>query len=239
MTRKKNLISYYSSEASTYDKSRFPWENGPLGMIEKEEISKLLKGERILECGVGTGRNVLHFGNNNFFVGCDISKEMITRCKRKTNVKLILADAESLPFSNEIFDSIICSRIFKFFPTPLNFLKDAKRVLKKDGRCIISLAVLDSFWFRLAIRLGLIKFYGEKYYYKNEILSLSQKARFTGIRIIPMGNVLFGFYSFVWFNINPTPFAHLFRCTPPHLMRLLLKIGRKWFSSYILVLEEK
>jgi ubiquinone/menaquinone biosynthesis C-methylase UbiE len=236
--------------ASAYDKTRSPWQNGPLGGIEKEEISKLIIGSSILECGVGGGRFPMSFGKDHFFVGCDISKEMITICKEKLRSKnidsqLILADAQNLPIAEDVFDFVMCSRTFKFFSKPDEFLKEAKRCLNKHGKCLVSVSVLDSFWFKLAISAGLIKLYNEKaktrerYYDKTEIMNLLKKTGFTAANVIPVGNLLFGLYSFLWFNLYNTPYARIFKFLPTNLLKPLLVAGRENSMSHVLITGEK
>jgi SAM-dependent methyltransferase len=218
--------------------------------MEKEEIFKLLRGSFVLECGVGTGKNLLAYKKNNSFVGCDMSKEMISVCKHKLKTRnldayLVLTDAHDLPITNDVFDSVICSRAFKFFSDPDQSLTDIKRCLRKGGKCIVSLAVRDSILFKLAVRLRLINLYDqntgteERYYSKYEIVHLFEKNGFLRIRIIPVGNLFFGFYSFLWFNLYRTPLTRVFRCIPTRFMRPLLKIGRESSHSYVIITGEK
>jgi ubiquinone/menaquinone biosynthesis C-methylase UbiE len=250
MTHSQALNEYYRRTAPRYDETRFPWRSGPLGAIEVEEISKLIRRSSVLECGVGSGRFPQSLGKDSFFVGCDISKEMIKVCKRKLKSRnidspLILADAQNLPIAEDVFDYVMCSRTFKFFFDPEKFLKDAIRSLNKHGRCILSVAVLDSFWFKLAIKTGLIKLHDEmaktreRYYDKTEVINLLKKTGFANINIIPVGNLLFGFYSFLWFNLYNTPYAHIFRLLPASLLKPLLVAGRESSASHVLITGEK
>jgi ubiquinone/menaquinone biosynthesis C-methylase UbiE len=250
MTHSQALNKYYRRTAPRYDETRFPWRSGPLGAIEVEEISKLIRASSILECGVGSGRFPQSFGKDHFFVGCDISKEMIKVCKKKLKSQnidspLILADAHNLPVAEDAFDCVMCSRTFKFLSNPDKFLKDAIRSLDKHGRCILSVAVLDSFWFKLAIKIGLIKLQDEnaktrEYYYdKTEVTNLLKRAGFANINVIPVGNLLFGLYSFVWFNLYDTPYAYIFRLLPASLLKPLLVAGRENSTSHVLITGEK
>jgi ubiquinone/menaquinone biosynthesis C-methylase UbiE len=250
MMNSKILIDYYAITASAYDETRFPWQSGPLGIIEKEEISRVLKGRFLLDCGVGSGRYSSAFGKNHFFVGCDLSKEMIVFCKGKLRAKninahLILADAQRLPLANDVFDSVICSRTFKFFSEPNEFLGEVKRCLRKGGKCIISVGLRDSFLFKLALRLRLTKLnnkkYGtqERYYFQEEGLNLFCQTGFNSVTIVPVGNLFFGFYSFLWFHLYSTPFSRIFKHLPMRLVKSILKIGREHFSSFALIMGEK
>jgi ubiquinone/menaquinone biosynthesis C-methylase UbiE len=175
---------------------------------------------------------------------------MIKVCKRKLKSQnidssLVLADAHNLPVAEDAFDCVMCSRTFKFLSNPEKFLKDTIRSLNKHGRCILSVAVLDSFWFKLAIKIGLIKLRDENartrecYYNRTEVINLLKKTGFTNINIIPVGNLLFGFYSFVWFNLYDTPYAYIFRLLPANLLKPLLVAGRENSASHVLITGEK
>ena len=43
----------------------------------------------------------------------------------------IIADAEHLPFKNEVFAKVVSVTVLEHSPNPLNFLKEQYRVLKK------------------------------------------------------------------------------------------------------------
>lgn len=244
------LIGYYRRTASNYDITRFPWQSGPLGAIEQESVSKVLNGKLVLECGVGSGRFPLSIRKECLFVGCDVSREMISLCKEKleaanVDANLVLADARALPIRDDVFDSVLCSRTFKFFSRPWEFLREAKRCLRKTGKCIISVGTSDSFWYKLAVRLGLIRLDDkenasrEHYYSKPEIRCLLEEIGFANFRIMAIGNVLFGLYSFIWFKIYDKPIAKLFKHFPASLVKSFLKPGRQRFTSQVLIVCDK
>jgi len=81
-------------------------------------------GGRVLEVGTGEGRliyNVLE--NGATYVGIDISSRILKKAKhhpalfnKDLNLYLIVADAESLPFRNGVFDRIFCFATIFFLP---------------------------------------------------------------------------------------------------------------------------
>lgn len=97
-----------------------------------------LKGQIGLEIGVGTGKN-LHFYKEGRYVAFDVSEKMISKARRRENgkeVSLILADAESLPFKNNTFDTAFSTFVFCSVENPVNGLKEAHRVLKTNRKAL-------------------------------------------------------------------------------------------------------
>lgn len=110
--------------------------------------------ETILEIGFGTGHSLVKIakqvGKKGFIHGIDISEGMIKKTQKRIkkakvqdNINLICGDATTLPYDRDIFDGIfICFTIELFdFNDILNILREAKRVLQKEGRmCIVTLS---------------------------------------------------------------------------------------------------
>jgi len=237
--KKRFIIDGYKKGAKSYDYERLPWY-GCIGKVEKEKISLLLKENLILECGVGTGRHALSFGNNYTYVGIDISYEMITICQKKTKnmnnkIELVLCDAECLVFRKDIFDNFLCSKTLKFFTSPLKFLKEAKNSLKKGGRCLITFEVLDSFWFRFAKKLGWKVPRHEKHYFIKEGITFFKEAGFSNLKIEPVANLFLGIYLFLWYIIYPTPISKIFHYKSSSLKKILLEIDKRLRSRFLVM----
>ncbi|NHJ40236.1 MAG: methyltransferase domain-containing protein [Asgard group archaeon] len=110
--------------------------------------------ENILEIGFGTGQSLIkmakEIGDNGSIHGIDISEGMISKTQKrlkkskiKKNIHLICGDATILPYKKEVFNGIfICFTIELFdFDDILLILKEAKRVIQKEGRiCIVTIS---------------------------------------------------------------------------------------------------
>jgi 2-polyprenyl-3-methyl-5-hydroxy-6-metoxy-1,4-benzoquinol methylase len=102
-----------------------------------ESLSSLLKKaevKKILEVGCGTGSLLRYLKEKEFdIVGCDISNEAI---RLSGQVK---APATCLPFDAQKFDAVIAISLIEHLTKKegLQFLKEAKRVLKKNGRLFL------------------------------------------------------------------------------------------------------
>lgn len=146
----KSIAEKYDARAKYYDMMEKPLEQ-ILAKYRAMAFSKI-RGN-VLEIGVGTGRNFPYYPSHSRVFGVDISWEMLKRAKIKlktnpqSNVFLILADAENLPFRDNTFDYIISSCVFCSIPDPVKALIQAKRVLKIDGEMIQIEHVLSKYRF--------------------------------------------------------------------------------------------
>ena len=101
-----------------------------------------LEGQRILEVGVGTGKNLPFYpGNNHRMVaGIDVSEGMLAHARRqaeKRHVALVQADAQKLPFPDASFDTVLATFVFCSVPDPVMGLQEIHRVLKKEGQLLL------------------------------------------------------------------------------------------------------
>lgn len=87
----------------------------------------------ILDVGVGTGLLLKKFINQwALVVGIDLSLSMLKTAKKRiqnnTKVELILADADHLPFKEDIFPTVTTFTLLQNMPNPLNTIRELLRV---------------------------------------------------------------------------------------------------------------
>ncbi len=109
----------------------------------------VIPGDKILDLGCGNGRffELLEDKDVNY-IGVDFSEKLIEIAKKKyPKVKFQVADALDLPFPNNYFDKIYSIAVLHHIPSKelrLQFLKEARRVLKPDGFLILTAWKLKS-----------------------------------------------------------------------------------------------
>ncbi|NIP32273.1 MAG: methyltransferase domain-containing protein [Candidatus Dadabacteria bacterium] len=107
----------------------------------------LWNNSRILDLAAGTGivTRLLSekIGDDGSIIAVDINSEMLEIAKEKlgnpnSNVIFIESSADSIDQTSNSFDVVVCQQGFQFFPDKLAVAKELKRLLKSDGRAIIS-----------------------------------------------------------------------------------------------------
>ena len=97
------------------------------------------KSKNILEVGCGTGHwlNELNLLDLHKF-GVDYSAGMLKEAKKHDNkLKLILADANTLPFVNGKFDLIFCVNAIHQFDYQKKFILNSSHLLKPNGMFVL------------------------------------------------------------------------------------------------------
>ena len=99
----------------------------------------------LLEIGCGTG-NVSSFlaGKGYSVLGCEYYQEAIKRAW--PGFQLIQADAEKLPFDADRFDVAGLFDVIEHFHDDLAVLKEAARVVKKNGILILTVPARKELW---------------------------------------------------------------------------------------------
>lgn len=151
---------------------------------EFEELKKYIKNnERVLDLGCGNGR-LFELLKKNKYIGVDFSKKLIEKAKEKYGNHFQIADIFSLPFSDDYFDSIWIIAVFHHIPSKklrLKALEEMGRVLRKNGKIIMTCWYLFKFPFRKNIIISPKKLKVQRYYHaftKKELKKLFQKAGF-------------------------------------------------------------
>jgi len=129
----------YNLIAEEFSRTRNnPWEE-----IKFLFDNYLIKDEKVLDLGCGNGRFYEFFKNKDIdYIGVDDSEKLIEIAKQKFPDGIFqTANALSLPFQDNYFDKIYAVAILHHIPSKefrLQFLKEAKRVLKQKGLLILT-----------------------------------------------------------------------------------------------------
>lgn len=115
----------------------------------RERLWSEVEGHRILEIGVGTGKNLPYYPVGSHVTAVDISPRMLERAKsvasqRGTLATLEVADAQALPYPDASFDTVIATFVFCSVPAPVTGLQEAFRVLRPGGQLLMLEHVLSN-----------------------------------------------------------------------------------------------
>ena len=128
--------------------SIFNEANYGLGCGNPGSIANLKKGEVVLDLGCGAGFDAFlasrKVGPSGKVYGVDMTEEMIKKAKSNAaknninNVEFLLGEIEDLPLEDNTIDVIISNCVINLSPNKEQVFKEAKRVLKENGRLAIS-----------------------------------------------------------------------------------------------------
>jgi demethylmenaquinone methyltransferase/2-methoxy-6-polyprenyl-1,4-benzoquinol methylase len=133
----------YQRIAWVYDLLDLPFEYTRYRNI-RPLLFRELSG-RILEAGVGTGRNFPFYPPGSEVVGIDLSPAMLERAERRrptaaTKVELSQMDVTRLSFPDHSFDAAVATFLFCTLPDELQVagMRELGRVVKPGGiiRCL-------------------------------------------------------------------------------------------------------
>ena len=136
-------------EQSWYDRHIFPYVMDFLCGLEpirlqREKVVPLAQG-RVLEVGIGTGRNFRHYDKARIqsIAGIEPALQMHRLAGKRMKqagltVELLGLPAEQIPFEERSFDSVVCTYTLCSIPEPVAALKEMRRVLKPSGKLLFA-----------------------------------------------------------------------------------------------------
>ena len=128
----------YQRIAAVYDVLDLPFEYGRYRQIRRLLFHEL--AGRLLDAGVGTGRNFPFYPSGSAVVGIDVSPAMLARAERRrksaaAEIELRQMDVTRLDFADQTFDGAVATFLFCVLPDQLQVsgLKELGRVVKPGG----------------------------------------------------------------------------------------------------------
>ena len=136
------------------------WSN----LTEKKALSKALElaeispGERVLDVGTGTGvmlKEIVKLNPNGFNTGIDLSPAMLEKAQKRLtendagHYELKIGNAYQLPFEDSSFDLLFNNYMLDLLPEKdfENIMNEFYRVLKPDGRIVITSMSFGEKWY--------------------------------------------------------------------------------------------
>lgn len=126
------------------------------GMVERSRYSSWrgilwskVEGNKVLEVGVGTGKNFPHYPRGVEVTAIDFSDKMLARAKNRAEkegvkVNLRQMDVQNMEFGDNTFDTVVASFVFCSVPDPIKGLIEVERVCKSGGKVVLLEHVLSA-----------------------------------------------------------------------------------------------
>ncbi|GIK61839.1 MAG: Ubiquinone/menaquinone biosynthesis C-methyltransferase UbiE [Ignavibacteriaceae bacterium] len=128
----------YNRYSKFYDFFELPMEIF-LGKWRKDLVAHC--SGKVLEVGVGTGKNIKYYPDNIDLTAIDFSEGMLSKAIKKysnrPNTKFMQTDIQATNFEADTFDTVIASYVFCSVPDPIKGLREIKRICKDDGKIIL------------------------------------------------------------------------------------------------------
>lgn len=108
----------------------------------RQELWGRVRGPRILEVGVGTGKNMPYYPRDAQITAIDLAPAMLQRAKERATkgcyqVDLHLMDVQHLEFPDAAFDTVVSTFVFCSVPDAIQGLREVRRVTKPGGQILL------------------------------------------------------------------------------------------------------
>ena len=130
----------YDRVAWRYDFLESPMEKMFFSKLRKEMLADVCG--KVLDVGIGTGKNLPYYPAGVELFGIDISPKMLEKARRRADtrgrkVDLRVMDVENLEFADSTFDFIVVTFVFCSATDPVKGLRELARVVKDDGTILL------------------------------------------------------------------------------------------------------
>lgn len=109
----------------------------------RRRLWSLVRGPRVLEVGVGTGKNMPFYPSSCRITAVDLTPGMFERARARgrrlsvNNVTFRLGDVQALEFDDASFETALATFVFCSVPDPILGLRELRRVVEPGGQLLL------------------------------------------------------------------------------------------------------
>jgi len=164
--------------------------------LREQRTSKLYRkfknGLIVLDAGCGTG--LISRNLNGTVIGLDINLWNLEQAKAHAlQASFIAGDIERLPFSSDMFDTVVCTETLEHLKQPEKAIAEFSRILKPGGRLIGSVPHRHIIWSMRKILLTTCPV-SEPFHHNYTVPEV--KSMLSGFEIVSISKGLFGLNVF-------------------------------------------
>ena len=132
--RYQRISAIYDRMEGLMEKRSRPW---------REKVWQSVFGPRVLEVGVGTGKNMEFWPRDCKVTAIDLTPGMLEIARKRADSlhrqgdDLFLADVQHLELPSAIFDTVVATFVFCSVPDPIQGLREIGRVVRPDGHILL------------------------------------------------------------------------------------------------------
>lgn len=132
-TRYQRISRFYDRMETMMERRTHAW---------RKKQWQLVNGARVLEVGVGTGKNVEFWPVGRKITAIDLTPGMLEIARQrvyqaKRDDDLRLGDVQSLEFPSGTFDTVVATFLFCSVPDPVLGLREVGRVVRPGGQVLL------------------------------------------------------------------------------------------------------
>ena len=151
----------YDRYAGSYDRDTDWYDRVMLGSARQAVCGQARS--QVLEVAVGTGRNLPFYPPEVSLTGVDLSPAMLAVARHRAaglgrDVELREADAQTRPFSDAAFDTVVCTLGLSSVPDDRAAVGQMFRVLRPGGRLLLLGHVASRYWPAWAIQFAVERY---------------------------------------------------------------------------------
>ena len=148
-----SVPSYVDDQATALTRARYQRISPIYDKIEwlmerrfrpwRQKLWQFAYGPRVLEVGVGTGKNMQFWPLNCQITAIDLTPGMLDIARQhakslnRQDVNLHLGDVQSLEFPSANFNTVVATFVFCSVPDPIQGLRELGRVVRPDGQILL------------------------------------------------------------------------------------------------------